>query len=160
MTALFLTNKWILLFYISMSSNKELTIAGYFKNLAKIGEFIEQAATRAGLDDHGIYAIQMAVDEACTNIIEHAYGGEGKGQIRLTCAVKKDGLQVIIYDHGIAFDPSQVPELNILAPLEERPEGGMGLFFMRKLVDRVEFKFGTAQGNRLVLFKRRASTHE
>ena len=143
-----------------MTPDNELTIAGSFENLAKIGHFIEQAATQAGLDDRGTYAIQMAVDEACTNIIEHAYGGEGKGQIRLTCAVKKSGLQVIIYDQGAAFDPAQVPELNIHAPLEERPEGGMGLFFIRKLVDRVEFKFGTSHGNQLILFKRRGSTRE
>jgi serine/threonine-protein kinase RsbW len=146
--------------YGPMTSNNELTIAGNFENLAKIGDFIDQAATRAGLDDHGTYAIQMAVDEACTNIIEHAYGGEGKGQIRLTCAVKKTGLQVIIYDQGVPFDPAQVPELNIYAPLEERPEGGMGVFFIRKLVDRVEFKFGTSEGNQLILFKRRGATHE
>jgi anti-sigma regulatory factor (Ser/Thr protein kinase) len=45
--------------------------------------------------------------------------------------------------------------LNTQAPLEERPLGGMGLFFIRNLMDRVEFKFGTPQGNQLILFKRR-----
>jgi serine/threonine-protein kinase RsbW len=141
--------------FFTMAAKNELTVAGNFENLARIGEFVEQAATQAGLDDRGVYAIQMAVDEACTNIIEHAYGGEGKGQIRLTCAAKKDGLHVVIYDKGIPFDPTQVPELNTQAPLEERPLGGMGLFFIRNLIDRVEFKFGTPQGNQLILFKRR-----
>lgn len=143
-----------------MASKKELTVAGYFENLTKISRFIERAAGQAKLDARSIYAIQMAVDEACTNIIEHAYDGEGKGQIRLTCAVQKDGLQVVIYDQGAAFDPTQVPELNTQASLLERGRGGMGLFFIRQLVDEVEFKFGTPQGNQLTLFKRRESSHD
>jgi serine/threonine-protein kinase RsbW len=114
------------------------------------------ASSRSGrLDDQELYAIEMAVDEACTNIIEHAYGGEGKGSIRLTCQVKQDGLQVTICDQGAPFDPTQVPDLNTEAPLHEREEGGMGLFFIRRLVDHYEFKFGTPQGNELTLFKRR-----
>jgi len=48
-----------------------------------------------------------------------------------------------------------VPEFNPQLPLHERQLGGMGLFFMRNLVDQVEFKFGTPQGNQLILFKRR-----
>ncbi len=141
-----------------MAAKKELTVPGYFKNLDKVGEFIKQAATQARLDDQALYAIEMAVDEACTNIIEHAYGGEGKGSIHLTCQVKKDGLQVVICDQGAPFDPSQVPDLNTQAPLHEREEGGMGLFFIRRLVDRYEFKFGTPQGNELLLFKRRGQS--
>lgn len=138
-----------------MASKHELTVAGYFENLARVSDFIGQAALQARLDDRSVYAIQMAVDEACTNIIEHAYGGEGKGQIRLTCAVKKDGLHVVIYDQGTRFDPAQAPELDTQAPLEKRQLGGMGLFFIRNLVDQAEFKFDTPQGNQLILFKRR-----
>lgn len=141
-----------------MATKKELTVPGYFKNLDKVGEFIKQAATQAGLDGQALYAIEMAVDEACANIIEHAYGGEGKGSIRLTCQVKRGGLQVTLYDQGAPFDPSQVPDLDTQAPLHERKEGGMGLFFIRRLVDHYEFKFGTPQGNELILFKRRGQS--
>ncbi|HXV44873.1 MAG TPA: ATP-binding protein [Anaerolineae bacterium] len=130
-------------------------MAGYFENLAKIGDFIEQVAKQAGLDERGVYAIHMAVDEACTNIIKHAYGGEGKGEIRLTCDIQKDGVQVVICDQGVSFDPAQVPEFDPQKPLDERKLGGMGLFFIYSLVDRVEFKFNTPQGNQLILFKRR-----
>jgi serine/threonine-protein kinase RsbW len=141
-----------------MATKKELTVPGYFENLSKIGEFIKQAAVQAHLDDQALYAIEMAVDEACTNIIEHAYQGEGKGSIQLTCQVKKDGLQVTICDQGAPFDPVQVPDLNTQAPLHEREEGGMGLFFIRRLVDHYEFKFGTPRGNELTLFIRRGQS--
>lgn len=143
-----------------MAAKNELIVSGHFENLSKIGNFIVQAASRAGLDEQATYAIEMAVDEACTNIIEHAYGGEGQGSIRLTCEVKKEGLQVTIYDQGAPFDPTQVSELDTQMPLHEREEGGMGLFFIRRLVDYYEFKFGTPQGNQLILFKRRESAHD
>jgi len=133
----------------------QLTVSGHFENLAKIGDFINQAAVQAGLNDRAAYAVQMAVDEACANIIEHAYGGEGKGQIHLTYHLQKNGLQVIIYDQGMPFDPSQVTELDTQAPLSERSSRGMGVFFIHKLIDNIEFKFGTPEGNQLILFKHR-----
>jgi anti-sigma regulatory factor (Ser/Thr protein kinase) len=138
-----------------MAEKVQLKVSGYFKNLDRVGNFVSETAIRAGLDERGVYAVQMAVDEACANIIEHAYGGEGQGQIRLTCHIQPDGLQITIYDRGRPFDPDEVPELNTQAPLSERVEGGMGMFFIRRLVDNVEYKFSTPQGNQLILFKRR-----
>jgi serine/threonine-protein kinase RsbW len=115
-----------------------------------------KAAHLAGLNDKATYAIQMATDEACTNIIEHAYGGEGEGQIRLACHIQAEGLQVVITDQGaISFDPSQTPQLDTRTPLSERKRRGMGLFFIHKLVDRVEYKLNTPEGNKLTLFKRK-----
>jgi|JFJP01.1.fsa_nt_gi serine/threonine-protein kinase RsbW len=133
----------------------ELTLSGHFKNLAQISEFIATAATNAGLDERSRYGIQMAVDEACTNIIEHGYGGNDKGQIRLVCEVESRGLRVIIYNHGRSFDPQTVAIPNVHAPVEERSTRGMGLFLTRKLVDELEFKFNTPEGHQLILFKRR-----
>jgi serine/threonine-protein kinase RsbW len=138
-----------------MSSTQKLTVTGYFSNLVQIADFVNQAAIQAGLDDKACYAVQMAVDEACTNIIEHAYGGEGDGKIQLNCRVQAEGLQVTIFDQGVPFNPEQVPELDTKAPITERNRRGMGLFFMHKLMDRVEYKFNTSKGNQLILFKRR-----
>lgn len=139
-----------------MSSTHKLTVTGYFSNLAQIADFVTQAATQAGLDDKACYAVQMAVDEACTNIIEHAYGGEGEGKIQLNCQVQAEGLQVTIFDQGTPFDPEQIPELDTNAPIAERRRRGMGLFFIYKLMDRVEYKSNTPKGNQLILFKHRA----
>ncbi len=140
------------------SKHNQLAVSGHLKNLAVIGDFINQAALEANLDDRATYAIQMAVDEACTNIIEHAYGGEGRGQIELNYEIEPDGLKVVIYDQGNPFDPSKVPELDTQAPLSERSLRGMGIFFIQRLVDRVEYEFGTDRGNQLILFKGRGST--
>jgi serine/threonine-protein kinase RsbW len=138
-----------------MSSKHKLTVTGDFNNLARIADFINEIAVQAGLDDKACYAVQMAVDEACTNVIEHAYGGEGKGKIQLDCQIQAEGLQVTIIDRGAPFDPEQIPPLNTKAPITERSRRGMGVFFIHKLMDRVEYKFNTSQGNQLILFKRR-----
>jgi serine/threonine-protein kinase RsbW len=139
-----------------MGTTRKLTVSGYFKNLVTIAAFIGEAAVQAGLNNKAVYAIQMAIDEACANIIEHAYGGEGKGKIQLTCDIQADGLKVTIIDQGKnSFDPTQVPQLNTQAPLSERQGRGMGLFYIHKLVDRVEYKLNTVQGNQLTLFKRK-----
>ena len=138
-----------------MTASLKLTVAGNFKNLAKIADFIDAAAQKSGLNDKATYAIKMAVDEACTNIIEHAYGGEGQGNIELTCNPKKDGLQVVIVDQGTPFDPDQVKLLDPQASLAERRRRGMGMFFIYNLVDEVDYKFNTARGNQLTLFKER-----
>ncbi len=138
-----------------MSARNTLTVAGYHKNLAKIADFIKVIALQANLDDKAVYAIQMAVDEACANIIKHAYGGEGQGNIRLECQIKADGLQVKIFDQGITFDPDQIPKLDPQTPLAERQRDGMGLFFIYNLVDQVDYTFQGAHGNQLTLFKRR-----
>lgn len=138
-----------------MSDLCKLRVSGKFENLVKIADFISETAARAGLDEKASYAVQMAVDEACTNIIEHAYGGEGKGEIRLACTIKRDGLQIVITDQGQSFDPHKIPKLNTQAPLSKRKQRGMGIFFIRNLVDELEYKFNTPQGNQLILLKHR-----
>jgi len=128
---------------------------GQFESLARIGEFVTRAAVAASFDATAVYAVEMAVDEACTNIIEHAYGGEDRGDIECTCQVKAGELRVTLRDYGHPFDPASVPEPNITASLEERQEGGLGLFLMRKLMDEVHFEFTHHAGNILTLVKRK-----
>ena len=70
-----------------------------FDQLDAIRGFAVQAACDAGMDDAEAYAIGLAMDEACTNIIEHAYQGEGKGNIECTCESDDTRLTVVIRDH-------------------------------------------------------------
>ena len=64
-------------------------------------------------------------------------------------------LTVVLHDHGKAFDPGLIPEPNIDSSLEDRRERGLGLFFMRKLMDEVQFEFSREHGNTLTLVKRK-----
>ncbi len=131
------------------------TFPGRFESLVRISEFVARVAQAAGLDTRAVYDVQMAVDEACANIIEHAYGGEGRGDIECTCCADKEGLTVTLRDHGHPFDPASVPEPDLRASLEDRKEGGLGLYFIRRLMDEAHFEFTPDSGNVLTMIKRK-----
>jgi serine/threonine-protein kinase RsbW len=124
-----------------------------FESLEMIGKFVREAAVLAELDSMAIYAVETAVDEACSNIIEHAYNCCGEGEIEVTCKVDEKGLTMILVDHGLPFDPNCVPEPDVKAALEERETHGLGLFFMRKMMDEVRFDFSNPDHNTLILVK-------
>lgn len=126
---------------------------GKFNCLGEICEFITREAKAAGLDEKEIYAVQLAVDEACTNIIEHAYGGEGKGDIELICKVVNDGMEIVLKDDGEPFDPDLITEPKIGLPLEEVEPRGAGIFLIRKLMDEVIYEFSSGKGTVLKMKK-------
>ena len=111
-------------------------------------------ARKAGLDERGIYHCQLAIDEACTNIIEHGYGMSGADRvIQLICRVDSQYLTITILDNSSAFNPLERPDPDPGKPLEERATGGWGIYFIKKLMDGVSY---TREGrvNRLKMVKR------
>jgi len=132
-----------------------LSVPGDLTSLETIAEFVTEAAQRAGLDAQEIFGVQMATDEACTNVIEHAYAGTS-GDIHLTCQVEPGELVITIRDHGRPFDPESVPLPNLNGALQDRRVGGLGLYFMRKLMDEVHFSFDPTGGNQVIMVKRAA----
>jgi serine/threonine-protein kinase RsbW len=128
---------------------------GRFDQLSKISEFVKQAASAAGLSEKEIYSVQLAVDEACSNIIDHSYGGEGKGTIICTCAPNEEGVTITLQDFGKPFDPQKIPFPDLSTDLEKVKVGGLGLYFIRKLMDDVDFQFSPDTGNILVMIKRK-----
>ena len=132
---------------------KTITLLGRYENLVKIGEFVRQAAQEAELDGFAIYSVETAVEEACTNIIEHAYGGEGRGDIECSCEVIDSGLVVSLRDHGKPFNPEAVHDPNVHSSLKKRQSHGLGLFIMRKWMDEVKFDFSLEKGNLLTMIK-------
>jgi len=133
------------------------TFAGNYRNLAPIGDFIVKVASDAGFSDRDVYAIQTAVDEACANIIDHAYQGENIGDIKISLITLTNLIKIIIEDTGIPFDPDSVPVPDITSPLEIRKERGLGVFFIRKLMDEAVFDFSAPKGNTLTLIKYKRS---
>lgn len=131
------------------------TFPGRFENLAKISEFVAPSVEAAGFDNAAAYAVLLAVDEACSNIIRHAYGGEGMGDIRCSCDVKDDELVIILRDWGESFDPSSVPVPNFSVPLEELRMNGAGLLLINKIMDEVRFESTPNGENVLTLVKHR-----
>jgi serine/threonine-protein kinase RsbW len=126
-----------------------------YESLAAIDQFIAAAAEQAGFDECTVYQVRLAVDEACSNIIEHAYGGEGSDIIECSYRIQGEELIVILRDTGQPFDPETVPEPNLSSNLEDRTGGGLGLYLIRQIMDKVDFDFESEAGNVLTMVKRK-----
>ena len=127
-----------------------------FEFLDEIREFVGDIAQAGGFNDKDIYNIQLATDEAASNIIEHAYENVTDGLLEISCGLRKDVITIILVDHGESFDPSDIPMPNLKADLSERKVGGLGLYLMRKLMDEVHYDADPKNNrNTLTLIKRK-----
>lgn len=131
----------------------QLTVSSNLENLSLISDFIAQVARQYNLDDHIVSVIQLAVDEACTNIIQHGYSLKEEGTLTIICQLRGNDFAIIIRDHGKPFDPESISTPDLDADLEERKVGGLGLYFMRQVMDEVKFHFDSKEGNELTMIK-------
>jgi serine/threonine-protein kinase RsbW len=139
-----------------MGSVKRLTVPGRYDQISTICDFVAQGAEKAGLDEDATFHVQLACDEACTNIIEHAYGGEGEGVIDVSWQVNRRTLTITLQDQGRPFNPDAVESPDIPQnpdKIDQLKIGGLGLHFMRRLMDEVTFSFDTNRGNTLIMVK-------
>jgi anti-sigma regulatory factor (Ser/Thr protein kinase) len=131
----------------------ELEVDSKLESLAIINDSITRVMKGIGAGERSIFEVQMAVDEACTNIIKHAYSGE-EGPITVICELVDDEFIVTIRDKGKPFDPGSVPAPDLHADLNKRRIGGLGVYFMRKMMDEVSYHFDAEEGNKLTMRKR------
>jgi len=139
---------------------KALTIPGRYDKIQQACQFVAQGAVQAGLNDTAVFHVELACDEACTNVIEHAYADDEAGEIEVSWEVQGDRFIITIRDRGRAFDPAEVPLPPTVEVEQEGDDfqilprvGGLGIHFMRKLMDDVQYHFDDNE-NTLTLVKR------
>jgi serine/threonine-protein kinase RsbW len=130
-----------------------ITLSADLDALAKISAFVTEAAELAGLDERATWQVQLAVDEAATNVIQHAYDPSTSGDLTLTWRCEANKFILALRDYGRQFDPGSIPEPDINSPLEERQVGGLGLYLITRLMDEVRFDFNPQGGNLLTMVK-------
>lgn len=131
-----------------------LRMKAVLENVPRAIECVTQWATKAGFDERALYEIQLAVDEACANVVDHAYQGADPGDIEVFCRLDDQVLTVRVRDWGKGFDLDTVEDPDLEAPLEERSLGGLGLFLVRQVMDSVQFTSDPELGNELMMSKR------
>ena len=132
---------------------RRLKIPGVRDRITIACDFVVQAARRAGLDDRAIHHCQLAVDEACSNVIEHGYGDVGIDEaIDITCRVEGDRFSIRVTDSGPEFDPLGQSDPNATASLDEREPGGWGIYFIKKVMDEVVYRYESNR-NQLTMVK-------
>ncbi len=122
----------------------------FFSDLRKK---IKQTCRRWGLDKEDSLHIQIAVDEACTNIVRHAYQNKA-GKIRIELQPYNKKIKVVIKDWGNPFQNGYKPELKPDQIIQTGKEGGLGVFTITKLMDEIKYR-RYKKHNTLVLIKLR-----
>lgn len=128
------------------------TFPGRYESLVKIADFVRLESENIGFSHNEQFAIETAVDEAVSNIIEHAYQGENRGEITCTCIPDDNQITIVLEDCGQKFDPNQIPQPDLHVPLKRRQIHGLGMFIMQKWMDEVHFEF-CEECNRLIMVK-------
>lgn len=131
----------------------QLKLPSDSSNLAIIRDLVTRVANQVGLDNDEASKIELAVDEACTNVIKHAYGNNANKVIDLKIQIDKTKLTIIVSDRGKGFDPSdvQVPDLN--ESIKSGKKGGLGICLMKTLMDQVDFDIKPGTKNQVKMIK-------
>jgi anti-sigma regulatory factor (Ser/Thr protein kinase) len=135
-----------------MRAKHQITLAAESASLARFREFISNGCQKARLDDDTCYDIQLAVDEACTNIIQHGYIGLDPGSIILSLQYGARQIVVRIIDFGHPFEPSEPPAPDVEAVFAAGNADGYGLYFIYRSMDVVTYD-STGDTNTLTMVK-------
>ncbi len=138
-----------------MTTKLRLTKSAELESLAAFRDFIAEACRRQNIDDDTSYDLQLAVDEACTNIITHGYAGMNPGSIILDLEFQPTQVVMRLTDFGHPFEPYEPAAPDVHAALEDQPASGFGLFIIYGTMDSVDYTTNE-DGNTLILTKRLA----
>ena len=133
--------------------DRKLTIQSSTDKLSEVRDFVKSSAEDCGFSSDAVGKIILAVDEACTNVIKHAYKYSPEGNITVKLKSGKKKLSITIIDEGGHFDPQRIPEPDLEKMQHERRGGGLGIFLMKKLMDEVEYSNLAGNRNKVVLVK-------
>jgi serine/threonine-protein kinase RsbW len=132
---------------------KEIVVKSSTDNLSQIRDFTRAAAQESGFSEDTTGKIILAVDEACTNIIKHAYKNSSEGEITLSIKLEEEKFTISIIDHGTHFDPTGIPEPDLKQYYKQKRAGGLGMFLMKRLMDEVNYYTLTGNKNQVILVK-------
>ena len=137
----------------SKDMTKELVIKSSTDNLATIRKFVETAAIESGFPKEIVNNISLSVDEACTNVIKHAYKYSPDRDITVHTRFLKSKFTIQITDSGDKFNPALIPEPDLQEYYKQKKVGGLGMFLIKKLMDEVQYNTLSGNQNQVILVK-------
>ena len=135
------------------NNSGELRVKSKTENLAAIRDFVSANAQSAGIPIPTVENIVLAVDEACTNIIKHAYKSSPDGEIIIKMEHDNFKLTITIIDYGKSFMPERIPLPDLQKYFQERKVGGLGMYLMKSLMDDVKYTSVPGKYNQVLLSK-------
>ena len=135
-----------------MAAHLDATLRNDVTELGRLTALIEDFGRAHHFSSKAVFTLTLCLDEVVTNIISHGYDDGAEHAIRLQFDLADGALTIIVEDDGKPFDPLTHAAPDLDAPLEDREIGGLGVHFLRTLMDGVEYR--REQGrNRLVMKK-------
>jgi anti-sigma regulatory factor (Ser/Thr protein kinase) len=131
----------------------EITIVNRRAEFARVTSLVDQLGVEHRLPREVIADVCIALDEILTNITDYAYIDDAEHEIHIRFEALDNVLEAVIEDGGAPFNPLAIPAPDVSAPLHERRVGGVGIHFVRNLMDEVVYD-RVGDRNRLVLRKR------
>ena len=122
------------------ATERHLILHNNIQQIPQLADFIETIANEMRLDQSLAMSLNLALEEAVTNVILYAYPAGSDGLVDIEAIMGKDILEFIISDSGVAFDPTAAPEADISLGVEDRPIGGLGIFLVRNIMDTVSYQ--------------------
>lgn len=130
-----------------------LQVPSSTENLALIREFVTSVGRQATLTEVEIGQLELAVDEACANVIEHAYGYDITKDVSVLATFDDEKLKISVIDEGLGFDPAEVNQKSLDQLVHERRSGGLGIRLIKTLMDEVSYEIEPGQKNELHMTK-------
>jgi serine/threonine-protein kinase RsbW len=121
--------------------------------LALVGNVVRWFASQTGLSEERCEELELAVDEACTNVIRYAFAEAPDGEMTLVFSPSDAGLEVTVQDRGTPFDPRQGKRIAEEKRLRDPASGGRGLLLIEHFTDAVRYCWDEEVGNRFTLVK-------
>jgi anti-sigma regulatory factor (Ser/Thr protein kinase) len=120
--------------------SRQLILNNRVEELALLADYVDSIAEECGIDPSLAMSLNLALEEAVTNVVCYAYPEGTPGTVTILSEVADHQITFTIDDTGIPFDPTQKEDADITLSLEERPIGGLGIFLVKQLMDSVSYQ--------------------
>jgi len=122
--------------------------------MPRLHRFVQAVCEHARLDDALSMSVNLALEEAVSNVLLYAYPSGADPQADVDAVVLDDRIDFTVSDAGTPFDPTSVPDPDLTADLKDRPIGGLGIYLVRRIMDQVTYS-RTGGKNILKMTKKR-----
>lgn len=116
-----------------------MSVQASTKHLSEVRDFVAKHAKNFGFGKQDVADIRLAVDEAYTNIIKHAYKNDKRKSVDIELGYNSNELWISLLDTGNAFDPSNYSKPDVRQKIKEKKRGGVGVYLIRELMDDVKY---------------------
>lgn len=116
-----------------------ISVQASTEHLAEVRNFVAKHASEFGFAQQDVADIRLAVDEAYTNIIKHAYNNDEHNSVDIELGYNSNTFWISLLDTGDAFDPTNYSKPDVRKKIKEKKRGGVGVYLIRKLMDDVEY---------------------